>query len=61
MTDPNAVPAHAPAMPAWMIGAHKEIGVRELPENRGPDIRRYLRGRFPVRVNPLERIGFANA
>lgn len=26
----------------WFIAAHKEIGVRELPENRGPDIRRYI-------------------
>lgn len=28
--------------PAWYLAAVKEIGVRELPENRGPDIRRYI-------------------
>ena len=28
--------------PAWFIAARHEIGTRELPENRGPDIRRYI-------------------
>jgi uncharacterized protein (TIGR02594 family) len=28
--------------PAWFIAAQKELGVRELPENRGPAIRRYI-------------------
>lgn len=27
---------------AWFIAARKEIGTRELPENRGPAIRRYI-------------------
>lgn len=35
----NAVSASAPA---WLIAARKEIGTRELPENRGPAIRRYI-------------------
>jgi uncharacterized protein (TIGR02594 family) len=35
-------PAGAPAMPVWFASALKEVGVRELPENRGPDIRRYI-------------------
>jgi hypothetical protein len=26
----------------WLIWARKEIGQRELPENRGPVIRRYI-------------------
>lgn len=28
--------------PAWLIAARKELGTRELPENRGPAIRRYV-------------------
>lgn len=28
--------------PAWYLAAQKEIGTRELPENRGPAIRRYI-------------------
>lgn len=28
--------------PAWFEAARKEIGTRELPENRGPAIRRYI-------------------
>lgn len=28
--------------PAWFLAARKEIGTRELPENRGPAIRRYI-------------------
>lgn len=28
--------------PNWFLWAEKEIGVRELPQNRGPDIRRYI-------------------
>lgn len=28
--------------PAWLVAARKEIGTRELPENRGPAIRRYV-------------------
>lgn len=28
--------------PAWLIAARKEIGTREIPENRGPAIRRYI-------------------
>jgi uncharacterized protein (TIGR02594 family) len=28
--------------PPWLIWARKEIGQRELPENRGPVIRRYV-------------------
>jgi len=28
--------------PAWFNAAQKEIGIRELPENRGPDIRRFI-------------------
>jgi len=40
---PNAALAVAPvAMPAWFLAAQKEIGVHELPGNRGPDIRRYV-------------------
>jgi hypothetical protein len=40
---PNAALAVAPvAMPAWFLAAQKEIGVRQPPENRGPDIRRYV-------------------
>jgi uncharacterized protein (TIGR02594 family) len=39
MTLTDAAPASAPA---WFIAARKEIGVRERPENRGPDIRRYI-------------------
>lgn len=29
-------------MPRWYEAAKKEIGTRELPENRGPAIRRYI-------------------
>lgn len=42
---PNALPASAAALPntpAWFLAAYKEIGVRELADNRGPDIRRYI-------------------
>lgn len=28
--------------PLWFIAATKEIGTRELPENRGPAIRKYI-------------------
>lgn len=28
--------------PAWFEAARKEIGTKELPENRGPAIRRYI-------------------
>jgi uncharacterized protein (TIGR02594 family) len=35
----TAPPASAPA---WFIAARKEIGTKELPENRGPAIRRYI-------------------
>jgi uncharacterized protein (TIGR02594 family) len=28
--------------PAWYQAALKEIGVHEIPENRGPDVRRYI-------------------
>lgn len=28
--------------PAWLVAARKEIGTRELPQNRGPAIRRYV-------------------
>lgn len=28
--------------PAWLIAARKEIGTREIPDNRGPAIRRYI-------------------
>lgn len=35
----GAVSANAPA---WFTAASKEIGTRELPENRGPAIRRYI-------------------
>jgi uncharacterized protein (TIGR02594 family) len=28
--------------PSWFEAARKEIGTRELPENRGPAIRRYI-------------------
>jgi uncharacterized protein (TIGR02594 family) len=38
---PNA--ALAASAPAWFVAARKEIGTRELPENRGPDIRRYIK------------------
>lgn len=31
-----------PVVPAWFAAARKEIGTRELPENRGPAIRRYI-------------------
>jgi uncharacterized protein (TIGR02594 family) len=34
--------ASAASAPAWFIAACKEIGVREQPENRGADIRRYI-------------------
>jgi uncharacterized protein (TIGR02594 family) len=34
--------ALAASAPAWFVAARREIGVRELPENRGPDIRRYI-------------------
>lgn len=30
------------AAPVWFQWALHEVGVRELPENRGPDIRRYI-------------------
>lgn len=30
------------AVPAWFESARKEIGTRELPDNRGPAIRRYI-------------------
>lgn len=40
MTD--AASAARAAAPAWFIAAQKEIGTRELPGNRGPDIRRYI-------------------
>jgi uncharacterized protein (TIGR02594 family) len=30
-------------VPVWMIAAKKELGTRELPENRGPAIRRYIK------------------
>ena|SRR5690349_8557846 len=30
------------ALPPWFEAARKEIGARELPENRGPAIRRYI-------------------
>lgn len=40
---PNAaLPVARSALPAWYLAAIKEIGVRELPQNRGPDIRRYI-------------------
>lgn len=29
-------------LPAWYVAAVKEIGTRELPDNRGPAIRRYI-------------------
>lgn len=29
-------------LPPWFIAASREIGIRELPENRGPAIRRYI-------------------
>jgi hypothetical protein len=28
--------------PAWFLAAQKEIGTKELPENRGPEVRRYI-------------------
>lgn len=31
-----------PIAPPWFAVARKEIGTRELPENRGPAIRRYI-------------------
>jgi uncharacterized protein (TIGR02594 family) len=34
--------AIAAGLPAWFVAARKEIGTRELPENRGPAIRRYI-------------------
>jgi uncharacterized protein (TIGR02594 family) len=30
-------------LPTWYVAAIKEIGTRELPENRGPNIRRYMK------------------
>jgi uncharacterized protein (TIGR02594 family) len=41
MTDLNAL--SGASAPAWFIAAQKEIGTRELPENRGPAILRYIR------------------
>lgn len=29
-------------LPPWFAAASREIGIRELPENRGPAIRRYI-------------------
>lgn len=34
--------AIAAGLPAWFVAARKEIGTHELPENRGPAIRRYI-------------------
>lgn len=40
---PLAAPSAARVVaPAWYTAAIKEIGTRELPENRGPAIRRYI-------------------
>jgi uncharacterized protein (TIGR02594 family) len=29
-------------LPSWFVAARKELGTKELPENRGPAIRRYV-------------------